>query len=345
MYLCCTPTYHSSFSSGVSKAWIDQRLLEAFRDVHNEQLDAELPRRYITLVQAKSRLNLSEDDLLSIAEQNKDIRLRYKRVNFEDVYPSSLLIEHYTVNTDYGHCTTGSARTITIISPSSYDHPSLGHFSLCLSRQLKANYISNELFGSDDSVDPNASYSFARNNNYYPHHKGRTEFEIFKDDIRKHAATGSLTIIVRSKSDLQAQLCGNTASSYNEMISFGVMKPDGLRTLIADIHDLTSNLADKTPPFHAEHFGRRLNDIHCFIQQETRSNVLSVYIAPALLEWATLENYYKAIKDLADEIQKSIVNVDREIIIHYPPNFTAHHKSMIEQGQNPRLPEPANGNS
>lgn len=307
-----------------------ERLGKAFREVRNEYLDKDVPRKYITLVQAKSRLNLSEGDIISVAEQHKGIRLRYKRVNTTDSYPNALLIEHYDATADYGTLEQGDSHLITVISPNSYDETSIGHFSRCLARMLDATYISNELFGSDDGVDPEVACSFDRNAAYLQGKNGRSELEEFKSDIRKYVSDGTLAIIIRSMTNIERHLkLPHTDISPDNIPSFGTLIYNGLHTLIGEVNAITAVPVDAQGQkpgaqgacFQAEPFGRQLNDLHCFIQRERNANVISIYVHPELLEWSDLKHYYGAIRNLSETIGRILAKEDQQILIYQPKNY------------------------
>lgn len=257
-----------------------QRINDAFHDIPNEHLGRYAPRKYITLVQAKSRLNLSEQDIITIAELHKGVRLRYKLVNKTDSYPNALLIEHYNANTNYGTLEKGESHLVTVVSPNSYDETSIGHFSNCLARMLDAAYISNELFGREDGVDPNVACSFSRSSAYLRGEKGRQELEEFKSDIRTEVSEGTLAIVIHSMRtiELNLNLTGNKALPSDMATSFGVLIHTGVTDLIHKVNNIEWPVKEQveTKPdmhekllFRAESFGRQLSDLHCFIQRES----------------------------------------------------------------------------
>lgn len=304
-----------------------ERLTKAFREVRNRRLGQMVPRKYITMVQAKSRLDLREEDIISMAESHDGIRLRYKRVNRTDAYPSALIIEHFNRNRSYGTCISRPSSLVTIISPESYDQPSIGHFSLCLSKLLDCIYISNELFGSEESVDPDRAYSFSTNEGFIPHRDNSKRPEIieFCKDIKDHVNRGTLAVVIRPGTSLVDDVPhsnGKGIVTDIAEINYNSLCSGNSQLLLGHLLEVKPKAADR-------------NDIHCFIQLQTGAKTLSINVHPDLLEWIPLDQYYDIIRNLAVRIQELARKHNVRILDHgtYPDERHLHGNGVPMQNQ------------
>lgn len=101
---------------------------------------------FVSIADVQARLNMSVADVYDALSDAKDFRL----INLADTqtieqHPEDrLAIEHFPINRPYGVCINRGSK-ITIVSPSSYNDPVIGHFAYYVAKIGGFNYVSREL--------------------------------------------------------------------------------------------------------------------------------------------------------------------------------------------------------
>ncbi|MEP7217525.1 MAG: hypothetical protein ABI876_01345, partial [Bacteroidota bacterium] len=179
----------------------------------------------------------------------------------------------------------------------------------CLSIVLDTTFISNELYGSNDSVDPDARLSFSYHPTFTQNRDKQDPAELpavmksFKHDIRECINRGTLVVIIRSAEGITKNPLSDlkNLTSHHTMSGDVVQALEKLQRINAELFHFQPD-DNQVPHVWGEFKGRGVDDIHWFIQETTGATVLSLYIDPHVLEWMELHEYYEVIKKLADSI-------------------------------------------
>ena len=101
---------------------------------------------FVSIADVQARLNMSEADVYDALSDAKDFRLiNLAATQTIEQHPEDrLAIEHFPINRPYGVCINRGSK-ITIVSPSSYNDPVIGHFAYYVAKIGGFNYVSREL--------------------------------------------------------------------------------------------------------------------------------------------------------------------------------------------------------
>ena len=101
---------------------------------------------FVSITDVQSRLNMSEANVYDALSDANDFRLiNLAATQTIEQHPEDrLAIEHFPINRPYGVCINRGSK-ITIVSPSSYNDPVIGHFAYYVAKIGGFNYVSREL--------------------------------------------------------------------------------------------------------------------------------------------------------------------------------------------------------
>jgi voltage-gated potassium channel len=263
-------------------------------------------RKYLTYNDLKYRLNLTDEDIVSIIAVQAGLRIRTLNVYTPDRIKSEKIVaEYYDDNTIYGTFINKNSY-YTIISPLSNEQPFLGHFTHAISERLNANYISVEKFSKSD-FNPQKVLDFIENKSYFDN-DGPDAFNAFKQDINTIKSNTKIYIILgakASKNHTYELLNGGKAGEKKLIVHNSSFNP--VETLAKFSEDLNKKLmADKFSLGIHEDYGisSEYHLLH-FLKDKMGGNVFQINVSANLLKEDN-ELYYKSIYVLSETIKENL---------------------------------------
>ncbi|TAF67523.1 MAG: ion transporter [Cytophagales bacterium] len=291
------------------------KLINAFNRSNQKVGSIPAKRRFIDVMTATSQLELSEQDIFQAVRSHRaGLRVRYKKNDIKARFASILVIEYFDFNTLYGTFYQRNS-PYAIIAPMSYVDHFAGHFSVHLSHYLNTNYMSNEMFGEEDTLNFEAAFCFTENDAYQqtPDDWALMEnpppkaFIDFRNDLHDIVSMNSTVIILRT----------NPSNLGDFHISFGAMMMEDGST------DATFGDVEKVNKFYQE-FKKRMEKegfkysyaahqqydpfstkhLKHYLWYTRQANIVEICIDSDILEVIDVKLYYKLITILGDCIKQ-----------------------------------------
>ncbi len=267
-------------------------------------------RRLIDVVSLKSRLELSEEDIFD-AIKNNELRIRYKKNAREDRFANTYVIEHFECNREYGSYINRDTN-ITIVSPMSYAEHSIGHFTSHLAKYIKADYISNEMYGEASDLNSEYAFSFTFNDAFrHSHEEGvPLAFTHFKEDLSSVIQSDETVFIIKASDDAEPEHFNLHFGGQKDEKNFSIAKNTfkdipKLKLFYQELKQAFSgNPYNYTFAMHRYYDNTHPNSLHQYISRSTDADVATIYINADLIEWTDDRTYFQIIKTLGDTIRK-----------------------------------------
>ncbi|MCS6824100.1 MAG: ion transporter [Cytophagaceae bacterium] len=148
---------------------------DAFRKKYSQHLGCEVMRGAISIEAIRVALEISDEEIIKLAEGKNDFRYRRLLVFENGTINRKLCLEYRICNTEYGIYNRRPS-DICIVCPESYSKQSIGYLSYCVAEMLKCSHISNEFYGeeaeitnetfNDKGIDHDATCNFTINKEY-----------------------------------------------------------------------------------------------------------------------------------------------------------------------------------
>lgn len=272
--------------------------------------EVPVTHRVIDLITLKSRLELSEQDIFDAIKNHSGLRVRYKKNTPSERFSNTVALEHFEFNRSYGSYLNRYS-SITIVSPMSYAENAVGHFTAHLAKYLKADYLSNELYGENNDLNTEFAFSFSVNEAYlyddYP--DAPQAFLDFKADLQQVIQSNEKLFIIKSISQVEEEFILHFGGKIGEKgfdIAHSTFREIG--QLQEFYSSLETNLQAKGLYYRFtthRYFDNTLpNTIHQYIWQNSEANVITLYINNDLMEWADDTTYYQIIQTVGDTIRR-----------------------------------------
>jgi voltage-gated potassium channel len=286
------------------------KIRKAFYTSFHKVNSQETTHRVLDLITIKSRLALSEQEVFDAIKRAPDLRIRYKRNTQNERFANTLVLEHFDFNRSYGSFINRSSK-IAIISPMSYAEHSVGHFTAHLAKYIEADYLSNELYGESQDINPDFAFSFSKNPAYLPDYKGfmPNAFLDFKKDLSTVISPQETILIIKSyyskTEDFNLHFGGEVGAVGFEIEHSTFQDIEKLKefyrklALMFHENDITYRLA-----MHRQFDNTSPQTIHQYLWQATKANVATLYINNDLMEWANDETYYQIITIVGDTLKE-----------------------------------------
>lgn len=282
--------------------------------------EMSVTRRLIDVVSLKSRLELSEEDIFD-AIKSKELRIRYKKNTRDDRFANTYVVEHFDYNREYGSYIDRDTN-ITIVSPMSHAEHAIGHFTSHLAKYIKADYLSNELYGEAHDLNSEYAFSFTFNEAYRHNIKeGVPEaFLHFKEDLSSVIQSDETVFIIKASSEAEPEHFNLHFGGKMDERSFSVTENTfkdiaKLKLFYQELKQTFSSTEfDFTFAIHKYYDNTHPNSLHQYIARSTEADVITIYINADLIEWTNNKTYFAIIKTLGDTIRK---------VFHYRSNEEA----------------------
>lgn len=285
-------------------------IIQAFYTSPHKIGDMSVTRRLIDVVSLKSRLELSEEDIFD-AIKSKELRIRYKKNTKDDRFANTYVIEHFKCNQEYGSYINRDTN-ITIVSPMSYAEHAIGHFTSHLAKYIKADYLSNEMYGESHDLNSEYAFSFTFNDAFlHPHKEGVPEaFTHFKEDLASVIQSDETVFIIKASDESEPEHFNLHFGGQQDEKNFSVVK-----NTFKDIAKLKLFYQELKQAFSIPRFNYKFtihkyydnthpNSLHQYIARSTEADVVTIYINTDLIEWTDNKMYFSIIKTLGDTIRK-----------------------------------------
>lgn len=287
-----------------------QSIKSAFYTSPHKIGEMSVTRRLIDVVSLKSRLELSEEDIFD-AIKNNELRIRYKKNTREDRFANTYVVEHFECNREYGSYIDRDTN-ITIVSPMSHAEHAIGHFTSHLAKYIRADYLSNEMYG--ETHDLNSAYAFSFTFNEAFRHSNQEgippAFTCFKRDLASVIQSDETVFIVKASSEHEPEHFnlhfGGKVDEKSFAINGNTFKDIAkLKLFYQELRQaFSTNEFNYTFGIHKYYDNTHPNSLHQYIARTTEADVITIYINADLIEWTDNTTYFSIIKNLGDTIRR-----------------------------------------
>lgn len=299
----------------------NEELLEsAFYELDVPPLNFKVRRGALNVDAVEIKLNISKSDVIKIARNSKNFRLRAKSLGGDHSTLDSTFVEYFEVNTDYGFCENKHSN-FTVVSPDSHCEQSIGYFTYCLSKLLSSNYISNEFFAdaiynwnetfhNDGLALGDMGFEFKNNPAYIDESlKQPEEFRDWKKDLLNLVTKDGYCFIIRASSSkwnntfhiIHGGKKGDSGVCYeNSTVKDNAKLEKFIDTLQIKVKkELNESYIVGT---HENYGGTDQKSILNFIHNHSESNVILIMVNIQLVAY---KQTFETIKVIADSIKES----------------------------------------
>lgn len=330
-----TAIISSSFVQKMNEAKYKKRMMElreklkaSFYKKYIPELACKVRRGQISLEAVKVSLELTEQDIYSIAEGKNEFRLRIKKMHSHGAHFDKVFLEYREINTDYGTFTERKS-PLVLVSPESLNRQGIGYFVYCLSEKLKCSYISNEFYGDeaetleesfgDKGLEQENAFNFRHNKAYFEKTTDPVpdDFYLWVKHLNKLKGEASLYLVfnsIENDSDRFVHLNYYKKIIVGKAEEFTVKDPTKVEKFIATIeanveYKFGSHLKVTTNKNLKKISG---NNIIEYINETMGCDVILIEINKNYL---MNEKLFKLVALLADSIKEELIgieNVERE---------------------------------
>jgi hypothetical protein len=257
-------------------------------------------------------LQFSQGEIFEAVGYEPTLRIRACKQSKDSLYEDNFIIENFIVNTSFGGFIKRNSN-IHVISSQSVVSLGAGHFSHTLAYSLGANYYSNEFYSSA-TLKPETQINFAVNELFMNINDPKTPsplkewMQIFDDNIN----SGDIVIYIGTSASLTDHhfhiLCGGEKGDLDFLkIRNPIYSPiEPVREFYSDLEENVSEFGMSVTS-HTKFANTNSNHLSQYLHNQCDANVVAVYLGASLLEFSTLEVYYKVIGILSKTISHNLI--------------------------------------